>query len=58
MANIEIKRDYEIFPDNNARFEIRITNTSDVVSTVQEIGVIKNEWVINIIDLVAQKVGR
>lgn len=58
MANIEIKRGYEVFPDNNVRFGIRITNTSDVVSTVQEIGVIKNEWVINIIDLVAQKVGR
>lgn len=58
MANIEIKHGYEVFPDNNARFGIQITNTSDVVSTVQEIGVIKNKWVINIIDLVAQKVGR
>lgn len=58
MTNIEIKRGYEVLPDTNVRFGIRIANTSDVVSTVREIGVIKNEQVINMIDLVTQKVGK
>ena len=31
MADIEIKRGYEVLPDNNIRFGIRITNISDVV---------------------------
>ena len=31
MTNIKIKRGYEVLPDNNIRFGIRIANTSDVV---------------------------
>ncbi len=30
MANIEIKRGYEVLPDNNIRFGIRITNVSEL----------------------------
>ena len=37
MADIEIKRGYEVLPDNNIRFGIRITNTSDVVISDVEV---------------------
>jgi glycine betaine/proline transport system substrate-binding protein len=30
MPDIEIKRGYEVLPDNNIRFGIRITNISDL----------------------------
>jgi len=29
MPDIEIKRGYEVLPDNNVRFGIRVTNNSD-----------------------------
>lgn len=29
MAEVEIKRGYEVLPDNNVRFGIRVTNSSD-----------------------------
>jgi formylglycine-generating enzyme required for sulfatase activity len=38
MAEIEIKRGYEVLPDNNVRFGIRITNVSD--SVISEVEVI------------------
>lgn len=38
MADIEIKRGYEVLPDNNARFGIRVINNSDsVISDVEVI---------------------
>lgn len=38
MADIEIKRGYEVLPDNNVRFGIRVINNSDsVISDVEVI---------------------
>ena len=37
MADIEIKRGYEVLPDNNVRFGIRITNTSDLAISDVEV---------------------
>ena len=38
MADIEIKRGYEVLPDNNARFGIRVINSSDfAISDVEVI---------------------
>ena len=37
MADIEIKRGYEVLPDNNIRFDIRIANISDVVISNVEV---------------------
>ncbi|MCX9015301.1 MAG: hypothetical protein OIN89_11040 [Candidatus Methanoperedens sp.] len=30
MSDVEIKRRYEVLPDNNIRFGIRITNVSEL----------------------------
>ncbi|RZN40283.1 MAG: hypothetical protein EF813_03420 [Methanosarcinales archaeon] len=38
MADIEIKRGYEVLPDNNVRFGIRVINTSD--SAISDVEVI------------------
>ncbi len=37
MADIEIKRGYEVLPDNNIRFGIRITNISDLAISDVEV---------------------
>lgn len=37
MADIEIKRGYEVLPDNNIRFGIKITNTSDLAISDVEV---------------------
>lgn len=37
MPDIEIKRGYEVLPDNNVRFGIRITNTSDLAISGVEV---------------------
>ena len=37
MADIEIKRGYEVLPDNNVRFGIRITNTSGLAISDVEV---------------------
>ena len=37
MADIEIKRGYEVLPDNNVRFRIRITNTGGLAISDVEI---------------------
>ena len=37
MADIEIKRGYVVLPDNNVRFGIRITNTSDLAISDVEV---------------------
>ena len=37
MADIEIRRGYEVLPDNNVRFGIRITNTSDLAISDVEV---------------------
>ena len=38
MPDIEIKRGYEVLPDNNVRFGIRVTNNSDfIISDVETI---------------------
>ena len=37
MAEVEIKRGYEVLPDNNIRFGIRVTNTDGLVITDVEV---------------------
>ncbi len=37
MTDIEIKRGCEVLPENNVRFGIRITNSSDVVISDVEV---------------------
>jgi len=37
MADIEIKRGYEVLPDNNVRFGIRVTNSSDAAISEVEV---------------------
>ena len=37
MADLEIKRGYEVLPDNNVRFGIRITNVSDLAISDVEV---------------------
>jgi len=37
MADIEIKRGYEVLPDNNVRFGIRVINSSDAAISEVEV---------------------
>ena len=57
MANILIKRGYEVLPDNNVRFGIRITNTSDVVISDVEVILDYSESLFKLEGKRVQKVG-
>jgi len=43
MADIEIKRGYEVLPDNNVRFGIRVINSSDAAISDVEVILDYNE---------------
>jgi len=57
MTDIEIKRGYEVLPDNNVRFGIRIANTSDVVISDVEVILDYSELLFNLEGERVQKVG-
>ena len=57
MADIEIKRGYEVLPDNNIRFGIRITNISDVVISDVEVILDYSESLFKLEGERVQKVG-
>ena len=57
MADIEIKRGYEVLPDNNIRFGIRITNISDVVISDVEVILDYSESLFKLEGERMQKVG-
>ena len=57
MANIVIKRGYEVLPDNNVRFGIRIANTSDVVISDVEVILDYSESLFKLEGERVQKVG-
>ena len=57
MTSIEIKRGYEVLPDNNVRFGIRIANTSDVVISDVEVILDYSESLFKLEGERVQKVG-
>lgn len=57
MADIEIKRGYEVLPDNNVRFGIRITNTSDLAISDVEVILDYSESLFKLEGERMQKVG-
>ena len=57
MPDIEIKRGYEILPDNNVRFGIRITNVSDVAISEVEVILDYTESLFNLEGERMQKLG-
>jgi glycine betaine/proline transport system substrate-binding protein len=57
MVDVEIKRGYEILPDNNVRFGIRITNGSDVVISDVEVILDYSESLFKLEGERVQKVG-
>ena len=57
MPDIEIKRGYEVLPDNNVRFGIRITNTSDLAVAEVEVILDYSESLFNLEGHSRQKLG-
>lgn len=57
MPDIEIKRGYEVLPDNNVRFGIRITNNSDSAISDVEVILDYNESLFNLEGHKIQKLG-
>ncbi len=57
MADMEIKRGYEVLPDNNVRFGIRIANTSDVVISDVEVILDYSESLFKLEGERVQKIG-
>ncbi|MBN2488013.1 MAG: hypothetical protein JXA98_03205 [Methanosarcinaceae archaeon] len=57
MPDLEIKRGYELLPDNNIRFGIRITNTSELSISDVEVVLDYMESLFNIEGNRMQKVG-
>ena len=57
MADIEIRRGYEVLPDNNVRFGIRITNTSDLAISDVEVILDYSESMFKLEGERVQKVG-
>ncbi|TFH46122.1 MAG: hypothetical protein E4G94_03130, partial [ANME-2 cluster archaeon] len=57
MSDIEIKRGYEVLPDNNVRFGIRITNTSEFAMSDVEVILDYTESLFNLEGHSRQKLG-
>ena len=57
MPDIEIKRGYEVLPDNNVRFGIRVINNSDVIISDVEVLLDYSESLFQLEGSKVQKLG-